>query len=635
MSVQESPVILSKYDPQGQHLAYVTIALDKQRIAVESTVDNGGINSENDIFFYLDDSNLRVTCMEWNYISSTETLCVFIGLNNGEIWVYSPLSNEVIYKLSTGNPYEIKDLDIYNSELWSIDNNDTIYQFSLDEFKLKQHFKIESCVQLNKVHVVPNKNNQLLVASHSISLIDTQKKEVVITYPGHITPVSILKSISDDFFISGAINDRFLNVYDINSGLTKTVLVSQSNVNTFSNSSQDVIAVTTEDGKIEIFEDPLVTNTNKKRGNKSKRSSKTIDAISEQSNKIAVININIKNDILNLTWLRNATIPSFSTIQWRTLPSEYTYEINLGIGTSSGSKSNSLYGVDLASAKNYAEGNAQVTSGDNFKHVANIISQLEKEAEEKAKEDGEAATETLADKVSALSVSRLSGKKARDSKGSGMTTGTFTVVLSQALQANDHSLLETVLNNRDAKVIKDTIIRLKPTLAVILLERLAERIARQTHRQEALNVWVKWCLIVHGGYLVTVPNLMSTLSSLHSTLKKRSDLLPRLLTLECKLEAALSTMETKKAGTIEEARLDDVATLVDEDEEFVEYNEELDDAGLIEDGEEDYDSESDIDEDVEYDERGHSGSKSNHIDHDHSDSEEEEEEEEGYSDIEM
>lgn len=137
--------------------------------------------------------------------------------------------------------------------------------------------------------------------------------------------------------------------------------------------------------------------------------------------------------------------------------------------------------------------------------------------------------------------------------------------------------------------------RLKPSLSVILLERLAERIARQTHRQGALNVWVKWCIIIHGGYLISVPNLIKTLASLHSTLKSRATLLDRLLLLEAKLNCSLNKFETSAVESIDTG---DFANeeVVDDDEEELTYVEELDDANLMESGEEGISSDEDEDD---------------------------------------
>lgn len=641
----DSPIVHSAYDPSGQYLCYVTVALDKQRVGVQPTqrATSSGIDTVwNENFLYLDDSKLKVTCLKWVTLASSDTVAIILGMNNGEIWLYSVLANEVTYKFTTGNSYEIKDLDLMGDQLWCIDSNDMFYQFDLLQFKLLQHFKINDCVQLSRLAIVPAANStaQLLVASHSISLVDVKEKKVVTTFPGHVSPVSTLQNITSDYFISGAENDRFLNVYDIHSGMTKCVLVAESDIREVSHSGQaDSIVVTTEDGNLEIFVDPLISNSTKKRGNKSKKSTKKVQIASKDSKKVPIYNAFINKDLLNVSWLQNATMPFFKNLQWKELPNEYTVEISLGSNIKNKSADRDLHGKDLAAATNYVEGNARVTSGDNFKHVNDAIKSWEREVtsleqdQAKSPDSNELLTESFGDKLESGTIARLNGKK-NNLKTSNLktatTTGTVTVILSQALQSNDHSLLETVLNNRDERVIRDTIFRLKPALAVILLERLAERIARQTHRQGPLNVWVKWCLIIHGGYLVSIPNLMSTLSSLHSTLKRRSDLLPRLLALDARLDC---TVNKFKSLSYETSDIYSSETVVDDDEDDVEYNEELDDAGLIEDGEESYGSEDEESDSDDKEEEKHVSSKQDgrveeeQVDH--------EEEEAGYSDVEM
>lgn len=613
MSATELPVILSSYDPDGRYLCYVTIALNKQRISVEPTQKarsdgSGSLLNENSL--YLDDSNLKVCTLQWHRLSNLDALCVFVGLNNGEIWIYSPAANEIVYKLSTGNSFQVNDIKVSRDgrEMWCIDADDFFYKFDLSEFTLKQHFKIEQCVQLNRLCLLDNDPSRLLVASHSIYLVDLSGKKVLQTYPGHVSPVTHLRAIKNEYFITGAANDRFLNIYDLQTASIKSVLVLRTNLKELSNSGEHSVAATTEDGDVEIFADPLVANitNNKRRVNKSKQSSKNIHGIinkNDKSSDIPFVNVAINRDVINVVWLQNATIPMFAQLQWQDLPINYNLQISSNLG---GRNDRSLYGTEPAAATNYKEGNARITSGDNFKHVNDAIKEWELQSTENeiVNEQNDEITESLADKLEATTLSRINVGKKKNSTAT--TAGTVTVVLSQALQSNDHSLLETVFNNRDERVIKDTIFRLKPPLAVILLERLAERIARQTHRQGPLNVWVKWCLIIHGGYLVAIPNLMSSLSSLHSTLKRRSDLLPRLLVLETKLEYTLNKLhpldnansyvlqEFSQAEEEEEQNQKEL----EEDEYDVEYNEELDDAGLIDDGEED-DENEDEDEDEE------------------------------------
>lgn len=625
MSALELPVVASEYDCDGRYLCYVTVVLNKQRVSVQLAEPGAAINES---VLYLDDSNLKVCALRWGRLAATDTVCVFLALNSGEIWVYSPLANEVVHKLATGNASQVNDVAVSRDgeSLWCVDAGDSIYEFGLRDLSLKRQFKVESCSKLNRI--CPVADGKVLVASHSVFLVDAESKTVLQMFPGHTTPVTHLAMLTDDYFVTGAASDRFLNVYDLKTGSTKTVLVLQSDVLEFSHSAEHSIAVTTEEG-VEIFVNPLVNNvaSKRKRGNMSKQSTKTISvnhSLNGKVSRLPVLNVSINGDIINLVWLQNATIPYFAHLKWQELPVQYTFEV-AATSRRTGKDDRSLHGTEVSAVSGYREGNVRITHGDNFKHVNDAIKEWEREVSQREAEDVDNVTESLADKLE-LATMHVSKKKSSNAT----TAGTVTIVLSQALQSSDHSLLETVLNNRDEKVIRDTIFRLKPALAVILLERLAERIARQTHRQGPLNVWVKWCLIIHGGYLVTIPNLMSSLSSLHSTLKGRSALLPRLLTLETRLDSVLNRLQNFNDSIIRTS-LNDEATQQDEqddDEADVEYNEELDDAGLIEDGENDYESDGSAASDEELPNGVASASRPEDL-------EASESEEAGYSDVEM
>lgn len=574
-------MVLSRYDQSGQFLVYVTVALDKQRVSVEpaNVTKPSGLVNEN--FLYLEDSQLRVTCLEWVKIASNESQLVALGLNSGEVWLYAPAANQVVYKLSTGAMHAVRDFQCQGETAWCCDQSDTIYKFSLTDFSVQSKFKVENCDNLHKVCIVDEQH--ILLASHSISLVDVESKQVVKTFPGHISAVTSLALLDSDCFLTSAINDRFINIYDLNTGSTRSVLVSQADVVQVSHYKELAVVVVTEDGTIEVFPDPLVNTSNKRRKIVSKQSAHHLK-IQRPENKeqVAAVNVFVTADILNYTWLENATIPYFDQLKWAELAaSEVITKARPSLSSSRANRT--LHGEDVAAAKSYVEGNATVTSGDNFKHVHQAISELER--------TGADADPSLAEKLAATSIGAGRGESKKSKERA--TTGTLTVVLSQALQSHDHSLLETVLNNRDEKVIKGTISRLQPSLAVLLLERLAERIARQTNRQGPLNVWVKWCLIIHGGYLARMPDLMSSLASLHSTLRKRSEILPRLQALETRLDFSLNQLDAYRSANAitgdEVAEYSEEAHISGDDaaEEEVEYNEELDDAGLIEDGEDD------------------------------------------------
>ena len=138
-------------------------------------------------------------------------------------------------------------------------------------------------------------------------------------------------------------------------------------------------------------------------------------------------------------------------------------------------------------------------------------SSAEEEEEEETDREGDdghdGAEQTFGEKAQALKVSEAS--KAPESEATGLRevssavvkapAGSLTTVLTQALQTEDNSLLKSCLHSTDDEAILATIRRLNPSLAVALLKRLAERIARHPGRARPLGNWVKWIAVAHGG----------------------------------------------------------------------------------------------------------------------------------------
>ncbi|KAH3676191.1 hypothetical protein WICMUC_002213 [Wickerhamomyces mucosus] len=579
-----SLLINGSFDPTGLYYSSVIQALDTHKVRVQSTESTSLANA-----FSLDKGS-KVSNVSWgvspniqNNSSSTSTAnkkrrlsnnfniesqYINISTNKGSILIYNPLANQVIGTLE--NPNSVSIIDYQFSSLtnsgWSVDINQNIIQWDLLLFKPKQQFKFNE--PINALRVIEyERKPHLLLASHSISLYDLQTNEVIKTFPGHISPIhSIVPLDNSSYFITAAHGDRFINIYSLDDSFS-SVLVTQSDVLSISYNEKQVTAVT-EDGIVEVFNDILTKpaqSNNRKKGQQSKQSNFKIELKrTNSSEQLKIDYAFIDQGFIKLSWLETGDIPYFYKVKIDDLSQEQT--IIFREKPAIQAKDHSLYGQDIAAAKKYNEGNTVVTSGDNLKYLNN--------AEEEDIKDGP----TLAEKLELLRVDNTLPKK----KQGRATTGTLAVVLTQALRSNDHSLLETVLTNRDEKILKATIERLDTSLAIKLLERLAERISRQTNRQGQLNLWVKWIMVIHGGYLVNIPNLSTLLSSLHSTLVKRANTLNRLLELQGKLDVYYSNLDLDQDD-------DEFESEEDSDEEDVEYIEELDDASLIDNGEEDYD----------------------------------------------
>ncbi|CAZ84823.1 unnamed protein product [Tuber melanosporum] len=181
-------------------------------------------------------------------------------------------------------------------------------------------------------------------------------------------------------------------------------------------------------------------------------------------------------------------------------------------------------------------------------------SAAEKETDREGDGIGDGVEQTFGEKAQALKVSEASkaprSKATREITNAAVkapATGSLTTVLTQALQTEDNSLLESCLHSTDDEAILATIRRLNSSLAVILLKRLAERIARHPGRARPLGTWVKWIAVAHGGYLVTLPDLVSQISELHQIVSARASSMPKLLSLQGRLEMLSAQMQFRSS----------------------------------------------------------------------------------------
>jgi U3 small nucleolar RNA-associated protein 5 len=566
----------SSFDQSGSYYASAITALDTHKIRVQSTNSSSLLATA----FALDKSH-KATCISWGSyakgrtdnkkrkLNDIENAIIAIGQNKGSILLYSPLQNEVILKLD--NPYSASINDFHISKEtgsgWSVDVSQNVIEWDLINGTTKNKFKFKETV--NRISTIEYQGKtHLLLAAHSIHLVDIQTKEAIKTFPGHISLIHTVFPINSTSFITAAQGDRFINIYSLDSA--PVVLVAQSNVLSVSYANETVSAVT-DDGIVELFQNVLTKTNTKRKGAPSKQSNATIKLQRPAGTQLTIEGSFVEDSQITITWLEEGLIPYFEKIVLEGLTDEYTVNKSKPMIQA---KDHSLFGHDIATAKRYNESNATVTAGDNLRFLDN--KEVQDEEFEYREEDGP----SLAEKLESMKVESSLPKK----KQGRVTTGSLAVVLTQALRSNDHTLLETVLSNRDETVLKNTIERLDTNLAVTLLERLAERIARQTNRQGQLNIWVKWVLVIHGGVLINIPNLSKSLSSLHSTLNRRANTLPRLLQLQGKLDVLYAQQEIHNANKdVAEDEYND-----DDEDSDVEYIEELDDGDLVDDAEQDF-----------------------------------------------
>ncbi len=157
------------------------------------------------------------------------------------------------------------------------------------------------------------------------------------------------------------------------------------------------------------------------------------------------------------------------------------------------------------------------------------------------------------------------GKRATIAPGSGGSTS-LAQALTQALHSGDSALLTSCLIHGDPSLIRGTVARLSGPLAVRLLENCIERMgqgntskgALGSQRAKSLIEWVRVTLIIHMGYFMSLPHLVTRLFHLHSALMARLASQEKLLELHGRLELVLAQIELRATYAAEAAAVQGV-----------------------------------------------------------------------------
>lgn len=423
----------------------------------------------------------------------------------------------------------------------------------------------------------------VLCASHTVYAIPFANPGMAppATFTANTSTIhSLFASADNTLFLSGADSDRFINVFSVAEQKSIGALVAESDVKTIALHSDAVLIAVTIDGIVEVFRapfEPAPTDSAavpRKRKTVTRKGDAKVKIVRPGSTeRVNIADASLQGEDLVVAWAENGINMQFEKIRWSS-PEDGSLVLNglveitrskvTGIGGGSGAAMNGAKDMGKVSVD---QSKAVVIGGVDTQDVgmtdASDISDEEEEQINDASDDDEDDEKepeepSFAEKFQALEVS--SAAKTVASTALTITSsalakkeiqppsaGSLTTVLTQALKTDDTALLESCLHTTDSSSILATVRRLNSTMAVSLLERLAERIARRPGRAGSLGVWVRWTLVAHGGYLVSLPDLMRTLSGLYSTLNTRAGALPRLLALQGRLDMLHAQVDLRKA----------------------------------------------------------------------------------------
>ena len=410
------------------------------------------------------------------------------------------------------------------------------------------------------------------------------------TFTANSTPIhTLIPSNDEKRFLSAAETDRFINIFSLEENKHLGALVAESDVSRaslFQGSQESLLAAVTADGVVEVFRapfEPTLASTEspvasrKRKASTRKGEAKVRIVRPNGKNVVPVADVSVHEEDLVLAWVEGGVNVEFERVRWAnegSLILSGSVDITRAKGAGLGVNGAVMNGVKEVGKMAVDQSHAIVVGGDDMQDVgmedappAASASDVEDDDEQSSPDDDddtdsvrEAEEPSFADRFQALEVSAkptstlalLPEKRSLEPPAANA----LTAVLTQALRTSDTALLESCLQTTDTQTILNTVRKLPSPMAAILLEKLSDRLARKPGRAGSLGNWVRWTLVAHGGYLVTLPNLVRTLSGLHSTLNTRAGALPRLLALQGRLDmlhAQVQLRHTMRAAAAGEA----------------------------------------------------------------------------------
>lgn len=558
---------------------------------------------------------------------------IALGTTQGTVLIYSPVSNSIVANLRTGSSSSISAIAESGSRgrIFALQLDSTVTEFDLNRSSLVASLVIPISDPTALIN-----HPELIIASTAPHLCKNNGIEIEITYASFATPVRQILALGKSHFAAIAEEDRQVLIFKYDSPKPVHSLICPSTNASHISCSVDLkaLAVTTEDGEVLVFEDPTQPKIANAASTKLKRNKPVPQSSPKFSIQAALVKKNtplpishtlfVDNKIL-LAWPEQGSVPVIDSVSWRDEKGTVKTE-NIKLEKQPAAplaREHLVGGVDPASVPLYEEQHANVVSGD---HVADLSDHDSADINEE--EDGE----TLADRLEALETEMDKREGVRSDSGKDAASdsdlddmndeenrdtvdrssdfsvasvpnssseqdrqsrlrrkelklklsqpGSFATLLNQAITLSDKQLLEICLEEKDAQMIKTSIVKLQPSLAASLLEHLASTMARSQNRSTALTQWIRWVVIIHGAYLVSLPNLLKTLSGLHSTLSARATTLPRLLALQGRLDLLEEQFNIRNelAAAAADDDVDEPEAYYDEEEALIVNGEEANDS---------------------------------------------------------
>ncbi|KAF5377259.1 hypothetical protein D9615_006363 [Tricholomella constricta] len=631
---------LSSFSPNGNHFVFLSLAVDKHRLRVYSTVTGQSVAE------HIIDS-ARVSALTWSTfdpsqgqssstnaetspnkkkrrkrdslpadeeVQSKAIEVVIIGLSDGTILFFSPNHGRVLRTLShSSSTAEILAVAVIEnsdntSTVWTSGADGAVRLWNAQKNEILGSWKSDDRIPYSSLAARPfNQEGRVdvLAAHHSIHLLstssdntefNTKKPTQLASFTGHASPSRQLQwdasQATPTRFLSLAEADRILYIWEVPDGSStegKTVasIPLDSDARSFSLSvtqksndtaKRQTLLTLSASGKISLFPIPseLPTPTGSKHKVPTLLPRSNLSTSSKTASAIKIVDAAFStgaDGTVRVARLVGGIYPVFDVVRYLDATGEFIPEIVLEDVKALPAAEDQL----TASTQRYTEApTLAIGSG--------VQLGQDEEMDDLALRDVDGDLDVdLAELSLGQRLTALSGADAQPSSGSDDDTAlrqfksskkksqndvtvvpanSLTRTLIQALHSSDSRLLETCLAHSDQTLIRNTVRRLPPQLAIPLITACVERLGRgaragnmkgggggaSSQRGTGLVTWVKTTLTVHSGHLMTIPDLVARLSGLHATLTSRLMLQESLLSLSGRLDMVISQIELRSSA---------------------------------------------------------------------------------------
>ncbi|XP_062346488.1 WD repeat-containing protein 43 isoform X3 [Cinclus cinclus] len=446
-----------------------------------------------------------------------------IGTAVGSILLYSTVKGELQSKLDGGHDSRVNCVRWHQDSccLYSCSDDKHIVEWNTQTCKVKCKWKGDNS-SVTCLCISPD-GKMLLSAGRTIKLWDLETKEVYRHFTGHATSVSSLMfttvkpmneskpfdGITGLYFLSGAIHDRLLSVWQIRSDRKEKNAVMS-------------FTVTDEPTFVDL----------------------TVSEVKEEPVKLAVVcrdgQLHLFEHILN-GYCKKPLTPS-STIQIATPGNDgdsTPKPVPILAAAFCKDKQSLLlvYGNTLQPIIEKVV-KTPVVNSDTKVLVPGIPGHstavktpaLGKEKKKNKRKPGE-TEESIEERLGALDIDVSKVK----TPGGLPQTDSFAVLLVQGLESNDAEILNKVLNTRKENIVKNTVARMPIHAVIPLLHELTKRLQGNPYSASLMVRWLKSVFTLHASYLSTLPDLIPQLGMLYQLMESRVKTLQKLSRLHGRL----------------------------------------------------------------------------------------------------